>query len=106
MRLIDAETINLEEFLDEDIPKYAILSHTWEDQEVTFQDMHALVTAATLMKRKRGYAKIKFACQQARKHGLGYVWVDTCKYRSIVVATCSHAYCVSSTTRRLHRQEV
>jgi hypothetical protein len=28
--------------------------------------------------QKEGYAKIKYACDQAIKDNLGYVWVDTC----------------------------
>ncbi|GAP85716.1 putative vegetative incompatibility protein HET-E-1 [Rosellinia necatrix] len=37
MRLINTATLELEDHL-EDIPQYAILSHTWGDEEVTLQD--------------------------------------------------------------------
>jgi hypothetical protein len=59
---------------DDPIPPYAILSHTWnEGQEVTFEDlMHGTG------KSKTGYNKIRFCRQQAKLHGLQYVWVDTC----------------------------
>lgn len=73
MRLINTQTLELEEFFGDDIPSYAILSHTWEDGEVTFQDWQDLNAAS----RKPGYHKIKGACRQARLHDLGYVWVDT-----------------------------
>jgi hypothetical protein len=56
------------------IPRYAILSHTWEadEQEVTFQDItHGLGIG------KRGYGKIKFCGNQARKDSLDYFWVDS-----------------------------
>src|SRR4051812_27976145 len=37
MRLINTETFQLEEFVGT-VPKYAILSHTWGDGEVSLQD--------------------------------------------------------------------
>ncbi|RDW75351.1 hypothetical protein BP6252_06493 [Coleophoma cylindrospora] len=52
---------------------YAILSHTWTDQEVTYQD---LISGAG--KNKSGYEKIKFCGEQASRDGLQYFWVDTC----------------------------
>ena len=39
MRLIDARTIELTWFNDNEIPKYAILSHTWGSDEVTYQEL-------------------------------------------------------------------
>lgn len=41
MRLINTATLLLEDFTLRDIPLYAILSHTWGEDEVTFQDMVA-----------------------------------------------------------------
>ena len=76
MRLINAQTLNLELFTEPiplDIP-YAILSHTWGDEEVTFEDMRDL----TIAKGKKGFAKIKGTCQMALSHGLQYAWLDTC----------------------------
>jgi hypothetical protein len=73
MRLINAHTLKFEEFYGDRIPKYAILSHTWEEGEVTFQDWQDLEAAST----KAGYVKIKGACRRARSDGLDYVWVDT-----------------------------
>jgi hypothetical protein len=52
---------------------YAILSHTWTDQEVTYQD---LISGAG--KSKSGYEKIKFCGEQATRDGLQCFWVDTC----------------------------
>jgi hypothetical protein len=52
---------------------YAILSHTWTDQEVTYQD---LISGAG--KSKSGYEKIKFCGEQTTRDGLRYFWVDTC----------------------------
>lgn len=58
---------------DDVIPPYAILSHTWEDQEVTFDDL----TDGT-GKDKAGYDKIKFCAERAAQEGLSHCWVDTC----------------------------
>jgi hypothetical protein len=58
---------------DDDIPKYAILSHTWGAEEVTFRD---LVDGTG--KSKAGYNKIRFCAQQAANDDLQFFWVDTC----------------------------
>jgi hypothetical protein len=59
---------------DDEIPPYAILSHTWkEGQEVTLKDL----TDGT-GQEKTGYEKIRFCGEQARRDGLQYFWVDTC----------------------------
>jgi hypothetical protein len=60
--------------LIDNIPPYAILSHTWgEDEETTFQDL-----AQGVSKGKAGYRKIQFCEEQATRDGLQYVWVDIC----------------------------
>jgi hypothetical protein len=59
---------------EDHVPPYAILSHTWEEgQEVTFEDW-----TKQLGTNKKGYQKILFCAQQARRDGLEYFWVDTC----------------------------
>lgn len=74
MRLLNASTRKLESFFDEtSTPPYAILSHTWSADEVSFQDIE---TPGALV--KEGYAKIKFACEEALRRNLGYAWIDTC----------------------------
>lgn len=73
MWLINIETLELEFFMESKIPKYAILSHTWEDDEVTFQEFSQGSACS-----KKGYQKIMYACDQARQHGFQYSWVDTC----------------------------
>jgi hypothetical protein len=57
------------------IPRYAILSHTWgpDTEEVTFRD---LIDGTG--EDKVGYEKIRFCAGQARRDGLEYFWVDTC----------------------------
>jgi hypothetical protein len=76
MRLLqynDDSDLRLTEFFENDIPKYAILSHRWGAEEVTFKDL----TDGT-SKGKAGYGKIHFCGEQARRDGLEYFWVDTC----------------------------
>ncbi|TVY93492.1 Vegetative incompatibility protein HET-E-1 [Lachnellula willkommii] len=73
MWLVDVRTYRLEEFSGSEVPKYAILSHTWEEEEVTFQEIHRRSALS-----KKGYAKIKETCIRARRHGLHYAWIDTC----------------------------
>lgn len=38
MRLINVDTMKMEEFFDRDSPLYLILSHTWTAEEISFQD--------------------------------------------------------------------
>ena len=54
---------------------YAILSHTWgdDDDEVTFDDLKRGRRTG-----KPGYAKLQFCADQAKKDGFRYFWVDTC----------------------------
>lgn len=75
MRLLNAQTIRLEEFFEKDAPPYAILSHTWGEEEVTFQDIKGPQSHYAKLK---GYNKIVQSCKQATLMGLHYVWVDTC----------------------------
>lgn len=73
MRLIHTTTLSLREFNEADIPPYAILSHRWEKDEVSFQDM-----SRDDVETKAGYQKIKNFCRTAAEDGFEYVWVDTC----------------------------
>lgn len=76
MRLIQVESGEIEEFISDDIPPYAILSHTWDRQEVTLADWKTMEDAK--LQGMRGYAKIQYCRDQAMKDGLKWVWVDTC----------------------------
>lgn len=77
MRLIGSKlggVFKLSTFNNDDIPPYAILSHTWsEGEEVVYDE---LVTSKG--KNKAGYAKLRFCGERAVKDGLNYFWVDTC----------------------------
>ena len=78
MRLLksrDDGELSLAEFVGDNIPRYAILSHTWgaDDDEVTFKDL-----VEGTGKTKAGYRKIRFCTTQAVRDGLQFSWVDTC----------------------------
>ncbi|KAL4893670.1 ankyrin repeat-containing domain protein [Aspergillus ambiguus] len=76
MRLIQIEEgghrLSMTEVNDRDVPKYAILSHTWGDEEITFEKMRR-----NQEKDSEGYRKIEGCCRIAAA-GYQYVWVDTC----------------------------
>ena len=74
MRLLNRKTIELQEYFDSRIPPYAIFSHRWENDEVSYQDLLAARTG------KRGYAKIKGCCDAIATYtgSLEWVWIDTC----------------------------
>ncbi|KAI0798950.1 kinesin light chain 1 [Xylaria sp. FL0064] len=62
----------------DDVPSYAILSHTWGPDEVVFADLADLAKTRDDWQQKAGYDKIRFCAERARRHGLRYFWVDTC----------------------------
>jgi hypothetical protein len=66
---------SLAEFFGDNIPSYAILSHTWgaDHEEVSFKDI-----VEGTGENKSGFAKIKFCGKQAAEDELQYFWVDTC----------------------------
>ncbi|KAI1103156.1 heterokaryon incompatibility protein-domain-containing protein [Jackrogersella minutella] len=77
MRLLNSCSGEMKHFLSYgQIPPYAILSHTWGDDEVSYQDW--LTLPASDVEKKKGFQKIDYCCQQAARDGLEWVWVDTC----------------------------
>ena len=73
MRLINTRTLQLEEFLGW-IPEYAILSHRWMGDEISFPDFHD-----PDVRQSSRFAKIKNCCEFARRQNqLKWVWIDTC----------------------------
>lgn len=73
MRLLNTSTLQVEDFLEREVPEYAILSHTWQEDEVTFQDIQSAEVVD-----KKGYVKIRKCCDRAIADGYSYCWVDTC----------------------------
>ncbi|KAG4439189.1 hypothetical protein IFR05_005342 [Cadophora sp. M221] len=93
MWLLDTSTLALSSFMGDDVPPYAILSHTWGAEEVSLQDMLSLQNPVNqtfdfrgalaqklvlAIKDRAGYLKIKQCCAQALTDGYKYAWVDTC----------------------------
>ena len=74
MRLIKISDLSMHEFEGVNIPNYAILSHRWEEEEVTLKDF----------KKKRnlhlsGWKKIEgFRKFLASNCLADWFWVDTC----------------------------
>ncbi|KAI1630325.1 heterokaryon incompatibility [Exophiala viscosa] len=73
LRVDDHGELSAPRYISGDAPPYAILSHTWGEQEVTLND---LTNGSS--KTMTGYTKIQLCLEQAKKDGLQYVWVDTC----------------------------
>lgn len=76
MRLIKTTTLELHDFFhvawDKASPTYAILSHCWGSDEVTYKDF--------VKKRKTdsaGHRKIVECCKFALSRGHKWVWIDT-----------------------------
>jgi Heterokaryon incompatibility protein (HET) len=80
MRLLHSTTLEFQDFANHEVVPYAILSHTWAEEEVLFQDIDGFNTASvpTHVKQKQGYRKIEACCAQAQRDGFEYVWIDTC----------------------------
>ncbi|KAF4813320.1 Vegetative incompatibility protein HET-E-1 [Colletotrichum tropicale] len=75
MKLIHVDNLNIRDFFDT-TPPYAILSHTWEQDEVTFRDV-----SQKEVNDKAGWKKITNFCKIVNKYlsePVEYVWVDTC----------------------------
>jgi hypothetical protein len=92
MRLLERNSAGelslTKDFVGDDIPEYAVLSHTWgaDTEEVTFEDL-----MDGTGKGKSGYMKICFCEEQARRDGLQYFWVDTCCIDKLSSAVLSEA---------------
>jgi ankyrin repeat protein/Cdc6-like AAA superfamily ATPase len=75
LQLNDDGEFSLVEYVGNNIPPYAILSHTWgaDHDEVTFKDLTDITA-----REKKGYHKLTFCAEQARNDRLQHFWVDTC----------------------------
>jgi len=79
MRLLNTTTLRVEQAKRDVVAHerppfdYAILSHTWGEDEVIFQDMQAEVP-----KDNPRFSKIVKSCELAKQDGYEYIWIDTC----------------------------
>lgn len=72
MRLLNVYTLQFDEFIGEagiGIPAYAILSHTWGPEEVTFKDYTERGRESI---EEKGYDKIRGCCRLAEAEGFQY----------------------------------
>ncbi|KAF2631374.1 hypothetical protein BU25DRAFT_478896 [Macroventuria anomochaeta] len=74
MWLINASTLEHEEFEPTVAPPYAILLHTWETGKLSYQDVQAHRKAG----KETKYAKLVEGCRVAVKAGYEFFWIDTC----------------------------
>ncbi|KAI1654362.1 HET-domain-containing protein [Daldinia decipiens] len=77
MRLLNCKNMQMKEFFDSDIPSYAILSHTWGDDEVSYQDFRD----GSYLEEGSGFTKIRGFCAKVSLdwgHLISWVWIDTC----------------------------
>ncbi|KAF2098833.1 HET-domain-containing protein, partial [Rhizodiscina lignyota] len=73
MRLLHTETLKFKEFPSV-LPPYAILSHTWQTDEVLYED----ILSNNAAKKPGGFLKVQKCCAVAASEGFRYIWIDTC----------------------------
>jgi hypothetical protein len=87
MWLLHSRQLRLEQLFDSDIPEYTILSHRWEDHEVSYQKLlevikpspiHALLDTTPGTLDNPQFAKIQKCRDKAIKQNFQWVWIDTC----------------------------
>ena len=80
MRLLNSQTLKLKDFQDDARPPYAILSHRWGSQEVTYQQLVALAPQGGWrpLHDLEGFQKITNFCRNVARQGLEWGWIDTC----------------------------
>ncbi|KAK3351101.1 heterokaryon incompatibility protein-domain-containing protein, partial [Neurospora tetraspora] len=76
MQLLNVHTLRLTTFYDQDVPRYAILSHTWEDEEILYGDI--CDPEKPFPQHKKGFFKVKHSCEQAACDEFDWIWIDTC----------------------------
>lgn len=87
MRLLNTQSLELRDFNEKKIPSYCILSHTWEEDEVLFEDMRDVKAA----KQKAGFKKVQQCCDKVLEAGFTWVWIDTCCIQKSSSAELSEA---------------
>ncbi|KAK3680606.1 hypothetical protein B0T22DRAFT_440989 [Podospora appendiculata] len=68
MWLLNVDTLELHEFVGSQVPAYAILSHVWGAEEVSFSEMRKAKHRAAAQ-QKAGFAKIEGCSARAREDG-------------------------------------
>lgn len=92
MRLLDTSNLVLENFAGRETPPYAILSHRWGADEVSYQELCCLTepsdkkrealehiwNVSSTKKESVGFQKIRGICDFALKSDQAWIWIDTC----------------------------
>ncbi|KAJ4401742.1 hypothetical protein N0V85_005459 [Neurospora sp. IMI 360204] len=95
MRLLSTKDFTFHVFPEDEVPTYAILSHTWDGDEVTLQDMQQPNARRILQSSNpptkswmkfpqssnppsKSWKKIQDACLKASLKGFLYIWIDSC----------------------------
>lgn len=73
IRLIKTDDLSLHVYEGRNVPEYAILSHRWEADEISFQELQG-----NLNQHKAGWQKLRQFCRYAERRGQRFVWMDTC----------------------------
>lgn len=74
LKIDDDDSLELtENYINDPIPPYAIVSHTWAPDEVAASDVKQGIASS-----KAGYFKLQLFAREARKDGLRYLWIDSC----------------------------
>jgi hypothetical protein len=66
MRLLNTTTLEFEEFVGRPTEEYAILSHRWGDEEVSFKEYRK---SRETLKHRAGYKKITQFCEISKQRG-------------------------------------
>lgn len=77
-----------EEFFGRKPPRYAILSHTWSDSEITFSGFYDVKVR---LMSPEPINKMTKTCTQAMADGYDYVWIDNCSIDKSSSAELSEA---------------
>ena len=98
IRLLNARDLKLKVFggfNSIQVPPYAILSHVWykeDNQEILFRDLgqvhadlrsdvrnfEALDKTGDMSDVKASHSKIMGVCEEALRHNIEWVWIDSC----------------------------
>ncbi|KAL6833118.1 putative ankyrin repeat-containing protein [Trichoderma sp. SZMC 28015] len=81
MRLINTDTLVIEEFGFGQIPNYAILSHRWYNYELNLQDVQNRIWEKQVFTNEdkiKAFEKINRCCIRAKSDTFQYAWIDSC----------------------------
>jgi hypothetical protein len=95
MRLLHSIEWRFQEFFDDEIPPYAILSRRWGSDEVSYQSLQSAIREMEAGREPklsgRGFLKIHNCRQQAALDAYEWVWIDTCSINKESSAELSEA---------------